>query len=410
VRVWNTQTGECRHGLEGHSDVVKKYSIEREYDPDLIQTHADMLQKAIASSDLSALQYRLRTGLSRDLGAMNSLRLYKHSWFGTKFLIDDYINTVLEAIEAFSDLTIRYNIPNAEVRFYQQSLEGSLKFFGRSALTLSGGAPLGMKHIGVVKTLWEAELLPEVISGASAGSIVAAIVGTSTDEHMYEVLEQFPYSDLAVFDPPGTTSMGWLSQRVRTFLRSGAFFEMDNIKRFEEFLSGESDTTGGFITLGSRMISHEFLTRKTGPSQLSEALSRLRQEPGDEIRGHIVACGRVARNTSDTALNQAWRKTLTHISIGHVWDANATLEEQQAIQANVTQGEVAILKSLEPGKMGAYLNEADANEVDFQTSFWGENYNRLYEVKQKWDVDGLFITRRGVGSEDWDDGGLCRIR
>ncbi|KEF63039.1 uncharacterized protein A1O9_01015 [Exophiala aquamarina CBS 119918] len=209
----------------------EKYSIEGEYDPDLIQNHADMLQKAMASSDLSALQYQLRTGLSRDLGAMNSLRLYKHSWFGTKFLIDDYINTVLEAIEAFADLTIRYNLPNAEVRFYQQSLEDSLKFFGRSALTLSGGALLGMKHIGVVKTLWEAELLPEVISGASAGSIVAAIVGTSTDEHMYEVLERFPYSDLAVFDPPGTTSMGWLSQRVRTFLWSGAFFEMENIKR-----------------------------------------------------------------------------------------------------------------------------------------------------------------------------------
>lgn len=209
----------------------EKYSIEREYDPDVIQNNADMLQKAIELSDLSALQYHLRTGLSRDLGAMNSLRLYKHSWFGTKFLIDDYINTVLEAVDAFADLTIRYNLPNTEVRFYQQSLEDSLKFLGRSALTLSGGALLGMKHIGVVKTLWEAELLPDVISGASAGSIVAAIVGTSTDEHMYQVLERFPHSDLAVFDPPGTTSMGWLSQRVRTFLQSGAFFKMDNIKR-----------------------------------------------------------------------------------------------------------------------------------------------------------------------------------
>lgn len=209
----------------------EKHSIEREYDPDLIQNNADLLQKAIASSDLSALQYHLRTGLSRDLGGMNSLRLYKHSWFGTKFLIDDYINTVLEAVEAFAELPIRFNLPNTEVRFYQQSLEDSLKFFGRSALTLSGGALLGMKHIGVVKTLWEAELLPDVISGASAGSIVAAIVGTSTDEHMYQVLEHFPHSDLAVFDPPGTTSLGWFSQRARTFLQSGAFFKMDNIKR-----------------------------------------------------------------------------------------------------------------------------------------------------------------------------------
>jgi TAG lipase/steryl ester hydrolase/phospholipase A2/LPA acyltransferase len=159
------------------------------------------------------------------------LRLYKHSWFGTKFLIDEYINTVLDTIDKFVDTTIRFNVPTSEVRFYQQSLEDALKYLGRSALTLSGGALLGMKHIGVVKTLWEAELLPEIISGASAGSIVAGIVGTSTDERMAEVLEHFPFSDLAVFDPPGTGAVGWLFQRVRTFIYSGAFFDMENLKR-----------------------------------------------------------------------------------------------------------------------------------------------------------------------------------
>jgi hypothetical protein len=60
--------------------------------------------------------------------------------------------------------------------------------------------------------------------------------------------------------------------------------------------------------------------------------------------------------------------------------------------------------------MGAYLNEANAYEKDFQSSFWGDNYNRLYKIKQKWDPTGLFITRSGVGSEDWDTEGLCRVK
>jgi len=218
--------------LQGHERwKEEKESVEPGYNPDVIDTQIDMLQRAIATSDLGAMQHVLRTGLSRDLGGMNMLRLYKHSWFGTKFLIDVYINTVLDTIDKFTDTTIRYNLPTTEVRFYQQSLEDALKYMGRSALTLSGGALLGMKHIGVVKTLWEADLLPEIISGASAGSIVAGIVGTSTDERMLEVLEYFPNSDLDCFDPPGTGKLGWLLQRVRNYARTGAFFDMANLKR-----------------------------------------------------------------------------------------------------------------------------------------------------------------------------------
>jgi predicted acylesterase/phospholipase RssA len=36
----------------------------------------------------------------------------------------------------------------------------------------AGGAGLGMYHFGVIKALWKQRLLPRVISGSSAGSIV----------------------------------------------------------------------------------------------------------------------------------------------------------------------------------------------------------------------------------------------
>ncbi|MBK9574301.1 MAG: patatin-like phospholipase family protein [Rhodoferax sp.] len=56
--------------------------------------------------------------------------------------------------------------------------------FGRSALMLSGGANLGMFHIGVIKALQEHKLLPRVISGSSAGAVVAAFVGTKKDSEL----------------------------------------------------------------------------------------------------------------------------------------------------------------------------------------------------------------------------------
>lgn len=98
------------------------------------------------------------------------------------------------------------------------------------------------------------------------------------------------------------------------------------------------------------------------------------------------------------------------MDFGRSWAPNATLAQQQAVIRNLTEVDMPILKAVEGCKMGGYMNEANAYEPDFQKEFWGSNYPRLYEVKQKWDPDGLFITRKGVGSEDWDDAGLCRIK
>ena len=64
--------------------------------------------------------------------------------------------------------------------------------FGRSALMLSGGATLGMFHLGVIKALHEQDLLPRVLSGSSAGAIIAGMVCVRDDR-------QLPL----IFDPDG---------------------------------------------------------------------------------------------------------------------------------------------------------------------------------------------------------------
>merc|ERR1719266_1293693 len=54
--------------------------------------------------------------------------------------------------------------------------------------------------------------------------------------------------------------------------------------------------------------------------------------------------------------------------------------------------------------------EADYNEENWQENFWGlENYNRLQIIKKKWDNEGLFYCHNCVGSEEWEEGGMCRI-
>lgn len=58
---------------------------------------------------------------------------------------------------------------------------------------------------------------------------------------------------------------------------------------------------------------------------------------------------------------------------------------------------------------GAYSNEADVREPDFQQTLFGTNYPRLLHVKKLYDPDDLFIVSAGVGSERWDAAGICRI-
>ena len=63
---------------------------------------------------------------------------------------------------------------------------------GTYALALSGGGMLGVFHTGVVCTLFKHGLLPRVLSGSSAGAIVAAVLCTRTDDDLVDFFESWP--------------------------------------------------------------------------------------------------------------------------------------------------------------------------------------------------------------------------
>ena len=58
---------------------------------------------------------------------------------------------------------------------------------------------------------------------------------------------------------------------------------------------------------------------------------------------------------------------------------------------------------------GSYLAETSYFERDWQKSFWGSNYPRLRQIKDKYDPDGLFLVHHGVGSEDWSADGFEKL-
>ena len=60
--------------------------------------------------------------------------------------------------------------------------------YGRTALCLSGGASFAYYHIGVVRALLDADLVPDVITGTSGGALIAALVATRTNDELDALL------------------------------------------------------------------------------------------------------------------------------------------------------------------------------------------------------------------------------
>lgn len=121
------------------------------------------------------LKSLLRSSLIRNIGGIGTMELHTKCKIGTKVLIEKYVDTVVKSLEYICDEEFEDFTPEEKFEFFYETRQA----FGRSALCLSGGATLGMYHLGVIKVLYENQLLPRVISGSSVGSIIASVLGKS---------------------------------------------------------------------------------------------------------------------------------------------------------------------------------------------------------------------------------------
>ncbi|MEO8835925.1 MAG: BBE domain-containing protein, partial [Caldimonas sp.] len=87
---------------------------------------------------------------------------------------------------------------------------------------------------------------------------------------------------------------------------------------------------------------------------------------------------------------------------GHLPHVEEARAERQAIARAMAE-----IRKVVPTPAG-YLAESNYFELDWQRAFWGDNFARLREVKDRFDPDGLFFAHHGVASERWSDDGFTR--
>ncbi|RSL60868.1 hypothetical protein CEP54_006525 [Fusarium duplospermum] len=114
----------------------------------------------------------------------------------------------------------------------------------------------------------------------------------------------------------------------------------------------------------------------------------------------------------DNALNPAWRDPVVHLIVKESWKDSLPYTQAKAALDDMTNAKGAALRGLAPDS-GTYFNEADALEPDWQKAFWGSNYEKLLDIKHKYDPSGVFWCKKCVGSEAWVEqlggGEPCRV-
>ena len=156
------------------------------YDYAAIRSRLDRLRKMRKEHDDHGLLFALNEGVHGNMGGMGRAELYDQASFGTKTLVTEYIDAICEGLQHLAECKNSGISEEEKSDFFKRAHV----CFGSSALLLSGGGIYGNFHVGVLKVLQEQDLMPSVISGSSAGSLIASIVGTHTRSELDLVLNE----------------------------------------------------------------------------------------------------------------------------------------------------------------------------------------------------------------------------
>ncbi len=172
---WSTHAH--AHDIETGMQGWREADDSDHYGYQSIRQRLDTLKTLRKSRDNKGLLYTLNEGIHGNMDGMGNERLYQKAKFGTKSLIEAYVAAVADALD-YLDSPAVADIDDEDKRDFFNRAQHC---YGRSALMMSGSGTFLFFHIGVVKAMWSEGLLPDIISGASGGALVGALVCTRRD-------------------------------------------------------------------------------------------------------------------------------------------------------------------------------------------------------------------------------------
>lgn len=173
--------------------------------------------------------------------------------------------------------------------------------------------------------------------------------------------------------------------------------------------AAEAATHSGQVS-GGRLVPRSIVENPRSLAKLSESF-RSATKAGFQVSCTAVNAGVKANPAHANAVLPLWRSSLLSCLVFKFWDYGIEWDANYAIQRTLTRDVMPIVISATPGG-GAYLNEANFEEPEWQRAFYGSNYARLERIKNKFDPQSLLYARTAVGSEKWAEDKnhrLCKV-
>ena len=172
------------HDKASGAEKWKNSDVSKYFDYGSIRTRLNRLQRQRRKGDCEGLLFSLNEGLHGNIDGMGHPRLYGKARFGTKKLIVAYVEEVVRGLDMLASDAAKDISLETRLDFFRRAQH----CYGSSALMMSGAGSLLYFHIGVVKALTQARLLPSILSGSSGGAIVGALVSTHGDKELDRIL------------------------------------------------------------------------------------------------------------------------------------------------------------------------------------------------------------------------------
>lgn len=184
---------------------------------------------------------------------------------------------------------------------------------------------------------------------------------------------------------------------------------------FYKSISGSNAAGGGGI-MSSRLLGKKELVETPQTEIVSYIKTALTSQNGNGMYATIgLQGGPIMANMSDerfAATNPAWRSAYLHFMAGGA-DFPSDLSPQEQLKAGGDWTEATkeeMWRKWAP-ESGAYMNEANPLNTHFAHDYYGSNYARLLQIKEKYDPNMTLYVLSGVGTEGWtydlNSGELC---
>lgn len=153
--------------------------------------------------------------------------------------------------------------------------------------------------------------------------------------------------------------------------------------------------------VGSRLLGADVLT-----ANLTLNAEVFKRFATSGVGAAYLMSGKGVQNTQPrgggNAALPAWGWAYVHAVLGQMFEPlNATARAEAFELVNYA---LDPMRELAPDS-GAYMNEADPQEPDWQHQFWGSHYDRLVYIKRAIDPEDVLWCNPCVGNERWKEVG-----